>query len=681
MVVLLAASLAWPAVPAAPPAAGAVGAIKAVFVDVVDPGGTQVVQTYRDTDVAVMWDHATGELIAEGRTDGTTDWRIRMGPRHGDQLVAGPYDAPGGSPTAAEAGLTAERMGSGAFICAGGTFTVTEIDPNPVKDTPATIVTVAISFTQSCAGKTVNGEIRWLSSWDVSAVGYAADPHAGYELTVPRAETFAGNYSALTSILLENHGTQVLTFGTLALVGEAVDRWYVGVDECSDKSIAPGEICELGLRAIEWIPNAYDDFLTLPVSTASGALHIRLPSLISAASFVPIEPVRLLDTRSGIAISGRLQHKAARTLTVVNRTPTDPARNIPTTAVAIVGNLTITGQTTAGHATLTTFLQNNPTTSTLNVPRGDTRANGTIVRLAGDIVGITWVGLPGSATHAVFDATGYFIPTEESAGVRAGNFRPANPYRVVDTRSGQGISSALRPNQPRNFTVPLVGVDINSTAVTGNLTVVNPTGAGHVTIAPVADATPTTSTINFPRGDTRANNVVVKLSPTKKLSVTYVGPPNTSVHIVFDVTGTFGSGNIGYVPLVPNRIVDSRIGLGFAGRIQAGSAKEATVENRVPSDPSKNLPPDSSTGELLFKHAVTGNATFVGPTRAGHLTVLGAMPASQPPTSTINSPAGDTRANGVILSSCCPPTAAFWYQAASRGLTHVVFDVTGYFIQ
>jgi hypothetical protein len=52
-----------------------------------------------------------------------------------------------------------------------------------------------------------------------------------------------------------------------------------------------------------------------------------------------------------------------------------------------------------------------------------------------------------------------------------------------------------------------------------------------------------------------------------------------------------------------------------------------------------------------------------------------------PPTSTINSPAGDVRANGVILSSTSLPIrVAFWYQAATGSSAHVVFDVTGYFI-
>jgi hypothetical protein len=679
---LLTASLVWPVVAAVPAATVAAGSIKAVFVDTMEPNGSHVLQTFTGSNATlhVTWDE--DELIVSADTVAHQAYEtITMGPRLGDPLPPGTYPAPAASPNAETPMLTRTTATLSGASCHAGSFTIHGISPIPQPGVATEISALSASFTQSCFGRDVRGTIRWNATLGFSAVGFESDPLPLHGLSVPQATTFAGNYSELTSITLQNHGTQALTFGTLALEGEAVDRWYIGVDECSGATVAPAGTCSLGLRAIEWIPNGYDDSLTLPVSTARGEITIRLPSFIQAASFVPIKPVRLLDTRAGIGMTSKLSNRAARTLTVVNRTPGDPTSNIPSNAVAVAGNFTITRQTSDGHAAMTTFLQNDPTTSTLNVPFGDTRANGTIVRLAGDVVGVTWVGSPGSKADAIFDATGYFVPTEQSAGVRRGNFRPASPYRVVNTRTGQGISSALRPNQPRTFTVPLVGVDANSTAVTGNLTVVRPTGAGHLTLAPTAAVT-TTSTLNFPAGDTRANNVVAKLGGTvsnRTLTVTYVGPPGTIAHVVFDVTGTFGSGQIGYVPLVPNRIVDSRIGLGFSGRIAAGTAKDAPVENRVPSDPSKNLPPDSSTDPLLFKFGITGNATFVTPTRAGHLTVLGHWPESPPQTSTINSPAMDTRANGVIFGHCCGPTAAFWYEAPS-GFTHVVFDVTGYFI-
>ena len=54
-------------------------------------------------------------------------------------------------------------------------------------------------------------------------------------------------------------------------------------------------------------------------------------------------------------------------------------------------------------------MNSSPTTSTLNAPKGDTRANGVTIRLssAGKLAAV-WTGAPGSTTHLVFDVTGYF---------------------------------------------------------------------------------------------------------------------------------------------------------------------------------------------------------------------------------------------------------------------------------
>ena len=52
---------------------------------------------------------------------------------------------------------------------------------------------------------------------------------------------------------------------------------------------------------------------------------------------------------------------------------------------------------------------------------------------------------------------------------------------------------------------------LNATAVTGNLTVTAQTSNGYLFIGPVATNNPTSSTLNFPVGDDRANGVTVAL--------------------------------------------------------------------------------------------------------------------------------------------------------------------------
>ena len=71
-----------------------------------------------------------------------------------------------------------------------------------------------------------------------------------------------------------------------------------------------------------------------------------------------------------LGLSGKFNANTARLLTVAGRL------GIPNDAVAITGNLAVVGQTNAGYVWVTpTLKQSNPSTSALNFPTGDTRAN------------------------------------------------------------------------------------------------------------------------------------------------------------------------------------------------------------------------------------------------------------------------------------------------------------------
>jgi hypothetical protein len=66
------------------------------------------------------------------------------------------------------------------------------------------------------------------------------------------------------------------------------------------------------------------------------------------------------------------------------------------------------------------------------------------------------------------------------------------------------------------------------------------TSAGYLYLGPNATDNPTSSTLNFPLGDDRANGVTVALSGVGTLSVTYVAPtPGKATYVIFDVTGYF----------------------------------------------------------------------------------------------------------------------------------------------
>ena len=115
---------------------------------------------------------------------------------------------------------------------------------------------------------------------------------------------------------------------------------------------------------------------------------------------------------------------------------------------------------------------------------------------------------------------------------------------------------------PRSFQVTgNGGVPANATAVTGNLTVTGSTGAGYLSLGPTVSATPDASTLNFPKGDTRANNVTVRLGPGGKLGAVYAGVAGTTAQVVFDVTGYFTPDALGTPITSRTRCASSTVGL------------------------------------------------------------------------------------------------------------------------
>ncbi len=87
----------------------------------------------------------------------------------------------------------------------------------------------------------------------------------------------------------------------------------------------------------------------------------------------------------------------------------------------------------------------------------------------------------------------------------------------MDSRDGTGgISGKFVNGTPRNFDVAETGATVPGTAVaiTGNLTVTTQSKSGFVFLGPTAAPNPSSSTLNFPVGDTRANAVTVGLNGT-----------------------------------------------------------------------------------------------------------------------------------------------------------------------
>ena len=392
---------------------------------------------------------------------------------------------------------------------------------------------------------------------------------------------------------------------------------------------------------------------TPSVYGATSATSLTPPSLFSAerptgASFTPFGPVRLVDSRLGLGLKTALTNQVPANFAVAG------VAGLPANTMAVSGNLTVTNQNAGGYVSLTTSPLTQPTTSTLNIARGDNRANGVYTPLATD--GSLWATAVGMNCALVFDVTGYF--TNETDG---NSWYPLLPARLSDTRSGLGLTGSFHRAAARTLQVTgFGGVPLGATAITGNLTVVGPGGSGYLAVTVHPTNTPSTSTLNFPAGDTRANNLVSPLSSTGSLSLTYMAAGTTD--IVFDVTGYFMPDQGGglFVPLSPLRVLDSRLARPLAGPFTNRSPKTLNLAaNVVPSAVAL-------TGNLTATGVVGGGYAYVSP-----------LTTNTPATSNLNLPAGDTRANGLVAVLGPAQTINLGFNGGSAQL---ILDLTGYFV-
>ena len=131
--------------------------------------------------------------------------------------------------------------------------------------------------------------------------------------------------------------------------------------------------------------------------------------------------------------------------------------------------------------------------------------------------------------------TGYY--TTDGSG---STFHALPPARLLDTRTGTGLSGSFKSHHARAFQVTgRGGVPVDAVAVTGNLTITRQTSGGYLFVGPDPQNNPTSSTLNVPLGDTRANGLTVALSPAGTLSATFVGSSSATAQVVFDVTGYY----------------------------------------------------------------------------------------------------------------------------------------------
>jgi hypothetical protein len=122
-------------------------------------------------------------------------------------------------------------------------------------------------------------------------------------------------------------------------------------------------------------------------------------------------------------------------------------------------------------------------------------------------------------------------------------FHTLTPCRVLDTRDPAGPRGgpALSPGEQRTLVVTggPCAVPASAKAVSVNLTVVQPTATGFVTLFPGDGSLPSTSTINYSPGQVRASNGAFALAGDGSGRLNITNGSAGTTHVLLDVTGYF----------------------------------------------------------------------------------------------------------------------------------------------
>ena len=189
-----------------------------------------------------------------------------------------------------------------------------------------------------------------------------------------------------------------------------------------------------------------------------------------------------------------------------------------------------------------------------------------------------------------------------------------------------------------------------STAVALNVTAVDASMPGFLTVFPCSSAPPNTSTVNYVGGAARPNNTIVGLSGGKVCIYS-----SAATEVLVDLLGSYGLFGLGYRPTPPVRILDTR----RSGTLGPG----ATV--------------GYSVGGVALGGLVPG-AAYVNVTAANH-TVPGYVTTydciTRRDTSTVNQQVGQAAANGAIV-----PLAGLQSCVWTYGGGDVIVDLNGWWL-
>lgn len=241
-----------------------------------------------------------------------------------------------------------------------------------------------------------------------------------------------------------------------------------------------------------------------------------------------IVPARAFETRLGEETAdgrfqsiGRMEAESEEKVAMRSRV------GVPAEATAVVLNITAIRPSTNTFVTVHPCLPTVPLASSLNVAAGQIRGNEVIAEL--DSAGDLCVFVSGG-TDLTIDVVGY-LP--------AGGVQSVPPARILETRSGEstidGLAQGGGPVVAGSIRTLKVadraGVPADAQAVVVNVTAINPSGRGFVTVSPCVTPTPTASSLNYELGVSGGNELIAELSNDGEICLF----SSSSTHLAVDI--------------------------------------------------------------------------------------------------------------------------------------------------
>ena len=380
----------------------------------------------------------------------------------------------------------------------------------------------------------------------------------------------------------------------------------------------------------------------------------RTVSALAAGSngLITLTPARILNTRSTGKVGNASGTADPLPLNVFGK------GGLPSSGIsAVVLNVTVVDPEVGnegGFVTVYPCASARPEASNINFTNGLTIPNSVVapVDANGNICFYSY-----GKTHILADVSGYFATGSSLVTL--------TPSRVVNTRNSAKVGEVknscencfvLMTDLRGKGGLPLEGID----AVVLNITVVDPevgSEGGFLTVYPCNGA-PTSSNLNFVKGQTIANSVI---APTNGGSICFKS--YGKVHILADVAGYFPIDSA-LSTVSPARIVNTRL------TTKVGNAS-GTAEPLVFNVLGQGGLPSVGISAVVL------NVTAVDPevgNEGGFVTVYPCA-SGRPEASNINFTNGQTIPNSVVTPVDANGNICFY----SYGKTHILADVAGYF--